>query len=263
MGWIDHLPFVQLCLIIIILTVSSAQRCPPSARTEYNVAQCPENEESTKKRAQIKGCERIEGETCNNSSKFTYHCLPTDRLGTLVEVCAVEKYIYGVCVFYNNTQLQTDNNINCSQSSSCPGRFLSSEAHLYEPCKTIELSSTIPSTNKTVTFVPEDKSEVYTTVAILVAAILFFCIGLAIFIIKRWKDRRKRKSRVKETDGCSGQEEHEQLIATNYAHSEQNETDNKSKSERHIFVQSQRKAVSDFEEKVEVPLLLRGEKVLI
>ncbi|XP_062591981.1 uncharacterized protein LOC134253476, partial [Saccostrea cucullata] len=177
------------------LTASSAQHCPTSARTEYNVAQCPENEESTKIRAKIKGCERIEGETCKNSSKFTYHCLPTDRSGTLVEVCAVEKYIYGVCVFYNNTQLQTDKNINCSQSSLCPGRFLSSEAHLYEPCKTMELTSTIPSSNKNVTFVPEDKSEVYTTVLILVSAISFFCIGLAIFIIKKWKERQRRKSR--------------------------------------------------------------------
>ncbi|XP_062614643.1 uncharacterized protein LOC134276401 [Saccostrea cucullata] len=148
-----------------------------------------------------------------------------------------------VCVFYNNTQLQTDKNINCSQSSLCPGRFLSSEAHLYEPCKTMELTSTIPSSNKNVTFVPEDKSEVYTTVLILVSAISFFCIGLAIFIIKKWKERQRRKSRVKRTDGCSGQEEHEQFITTYCAHSEPKVTKNKSKKEQQFFFQSKTKAV--------------------
>ncbi|XP_062585012.1 uncharacterized protein LOC134246656 [Saccostrea cucullata] len=190
---LKHPYILLLYTLITFLTFSATQRCPLSARTEEIVKKCPEDEESTNRSAQIKKCEILaEQQTCSSPSKFKYHCLPTDLSGTLVEVCAVETYIDGVCVFYNNTQLQTDNNINCSQSSSCPSRFLSSEAHLYDPCKSIELTSTIPLTNKTVTFVHEDNSEVHTTVFILLAVIILVCIGLALFILKRRKDRQKR-----------------------------------------------------------------------
>ncbi|XP_062609452.1 uncharacterized protein LOC134271234, partial [Saccostrea cucullata] len=188
---------VQLCLLIITLTTSAAQRCPLSARTETIVIQCPESEESTKIRAQTKACYRLAQEqSCTNSSKFKYHCLPTDLSGNLVEVCAAETYIYGVCVLYNNTELQINESINCSQSSTCPHRFLSSEAHLYKPCESTNHTSTNLTTYKRVTTVPEDDSILHTSVYILVAVTgtIYFSIGILVFIIMRWKNlQRKNK----------------------------------------------------------------------
>ncbi|XP_062598690.1 uncharacterized protein LOC134260096, partial [Saccostrea cucullata] len=195
---------VQICLLIINLTISAAQRCPLSARTETIVRQCPKSEENTKTRAQTKACYRLaEEQTCTNSSKFKYHCLPTDLSGTLVEVCAAETYIHGVCVFYNNTELQINESINCSQSSTCPHRFLSSEAHLYEPCQSTILTSTTLTTFKTVTTVPGDVSKLHTSVYILVAVtgIFFFSIGILVFIIMRYTNiQKKNKKEVHEED---------------------------------------------------------------
>ncbi|XP_062611419.1 uncharacterized protein LOC134273246 [Saccostrea cucullata] len=132
MGSLNHFAILSHCLVIIVLTTCAAKPCPLSARTKHYVKQCPEDKESTDMRAKIKDCDKLAGkQTCTNSSKkFKYHCLPTDLSGTLVEVCAVEIDIYGECVLYNNTVLQTYESRICSQSSRCPKIFLSSEAHL-------------------------------------------------------------------------------------------------------------------------------------
>ncbi|XP_062595008.1 uncharacterized protein LOC134256381 [Saccostrea cucullata] len=188
-----HPSILFLYLLITFLTFSATQRCPLSDRTVETVKKCPEDEESTNTSARIKQCEKLANiQTCSSPSKFKYHCLPTDLSGTLVEVCAVERYIYGICVLYNNTEIQTNESINCSQSSRCPKRFLSSEAHLYEPCSPNDLT-TIQFFDTTVTFVPEDEAKVHSVVLFAATGIIFLGIIIGFFFIKivKWRKRRQ------------------------------------------------------------------------
>ncbi|XP_062595043.1 uncharacterized protein LOC134256411, partial [Saccostrea cucullata] len=180
--------------------------CSWSARTIVPVENCPKNEKSTSIRAHIKACERLaDVQNCTTPSKFKYHCLSTQTPGILVEICAAEMDINGVCMIYNTAlgRLQTYDNVNCKDIiPKCPDNYLSTVAHLYAPCyQFVDIFNFTRGNKRNRTIVGEKEKITFhgiTYLAIGITGIVMFgtlVIGMIILRTVKHRGRGKRKWR--------------------------------------------------------------------
>nr|XP_022321450.1 uncharacterized protein LOC111123429 isoform X2 [Crassostrea virginica] len=113
--------------------VAKALQCSASERTVRPIDRCPQNLREWKAREKVLNCHLIQ-QDCVPASKFKYHCVLNEH-GSLIEVCAPEKYIHGqLCAEFNSRgNLIQESPIKCS-SNNCPSNYISTDAYRYQNC---------------------------------------------------------------------------------------------------------------------------------
>lgn len=81
-------------------------KCSWSSQTLQTVTSCPENTDERKVRDRKKNCESIaRKQNCTKPEKFKYHCVMNALENALIEVCAPEHRIYGMCLSHTKTEI--------------------------------------------------------------------------------------------------------------------------------------------------------------
>nr|XP_022288226.1 uncharacterized protein LOC111100543 isoform X2 [Crassostrea virginica] len=110
-------------------------RCNDSVQTVQRVSKCPTNLTAYETAAAKKNCSALAPTECES---FQYHCVLSEDLKYLVEVCAPSFYIIGwVCAKFSSTlkSLIRVHGMNCSDSTnSCPYSYISTDAYKYCHC---------------------------------------------------------------------------------------------------------------------------------
>ncbi|XP_062566138.1 uncharacterized protein LOC134228503 [Saccostrea cucullata] len=193
-------------------TSLSTQPCVWSSETIKVVSSCPTTVEETDRAARIKKCYGIGlRQNCTSPEQFKYHCVYSLKTNSLVEVCATEIFIEGLCLVYNAALFKLDliERVKCTDfPTPCPARYVSTKAHLDAPCyKFINLTSSL-------TLPKEKTDEKKTTDELLwnliptMFAVMFVVIIILVivWIVRKRKQRQgKRKNhgllrKGKETD---------------------------------------------------------------
>lgn len=143
-GVICHLLlFVVLTLMMFYNQALAFTGCQISTITEKYVDQCPTDAESWKMAAKQKNCESIEQECSqliglnNQLYIFQYHCLINSWVNATIEVCALNRSIFGYCAEYDAAGglVQDNYDLGCQQRHPpCPDLYNSAEAYLYQSC---------------------------------------------------------------------------------------------------------------------------------
>lgn len=105
------------------------------------VEQCPTDSMSWKIAAEKMNCESVE-QRCSDSfntgrHQFQYHCVINAWRNATLEVCALNRTIFGYCTEYNiNGKLIQDNyGADCSKEDPpCPPFYNSADAYKYRTC---------------------------------------------------------------------------------------------------------------------------------
>lgn len=135
--------FVLLTLMVFYKQVCPFTGCQISTLTEKYVDQCPLDAESWKMAAKQKNCESIEQECSrliglnNQQYIFQYHCLINSWGNATIEVCALNRSIFGYCAEYDAAGglVQDNYDLDCQQRHPpCPALYNSAEAYLYQSC---------------------------------------------------------------------------------------------------------------------------------
>lgn len=135
--------FVLLTLMMFYRQVCPFTGCQISTLTEKYVDQCPTDAESWKMAAKQKNCESIEQECTQlnelNSQRyiFQYHCLLNSWGNATIEVCALNRSIFGYCAEYDadGGLVQDNYDLECQQRRPpCPALYNSAEAYQYQYC---------------------------------------------------------------------------------------------------------------------------------
>lgn len=135
--------FVLLTLMVFYKQVCPFTGCQISTLTEKYVDQCPLDAESWKMAAKQKNCESVEQECSlliglnNQLYIFQYHCLINSWGNATIEVCALNRSIFGYCAEYDAAGglVQDNYDLGCQQRHPpCPALYNSAEAYLYQSC---------------------------------------------------------------------------------------------------------------------------------
>nr|XP_034335311.1 uncharacterized protein LOC117692197 [Crassostrea gigas] len=138
---------VKMCLLSVMIMcpkeVFTFTGCQISTLTVDYVARCPKDAESWKMAAKQKDCESIDQECSklnelnNQRYIFQYHCLINSWGNATVEVCALNRSIFGYCAEYDAAGglVQDNYDLGCQQSHPpCPALYNSAEAYQYQYC---------------------------------------------------------------------------------------------------------------------------------
>lgn len=120
------------------LRISDGKFCFWSNKTVDSVTSCPRTKSEMMERARLKNCTSLAFiQNCTETVKFKYHCVMNELEDEFLEVCAPEYYIHDACTEYNTygAVIQPHYRLKCSEvDPPCPGRYLSTDAYLYEGC---------------------------------------------------------------------------------------------------------------------------------
>ncbi|XP_065927665.1 uncharacterized protein [Magallana gigas] len=105
------------------------------------VEKCPTDAKSWKIAAEKMNCESIE-QRCSDSfntgrHQFQYHCVINAWRNATLEVCALNRTIFGYCTEYNinGTVIQDNYGADCTMfNPPCPSSYNSAEAYKYQTC---------------------------------------------------------------------------------------------------------------------------------
>lgn len=126
------------CYLLMIMSIFGVRNCPWSQQTVKTTDSCPKDKSEIEERSKGKNCEALaQIQNCTEPQKFKYHCVINELGNSIVEVCAEAYYIHGYCPEYNTygAVVQAHFNLKCSEvQPPCPGRYLSTESHLYSSC---------------------------------------------------------------------------------------------------------------------------------
>ncbi|XP_061195132.1 uncharacterized protein LOC133203353 [Saccostrea echinata] len=191
-----------LFYLVIMITVSLNQYCSWSKRTAEVVSSCPKTIDETMRSAKTKKCHALANvQKCTEPDKFKYHCLPDHEQSKLLEVCAPEKNISGICVVYNTDmdELQNNHNTTCSNhTKACPSTYLSTSSHFYMSCqKMINVESTFSRIFEVTSPSPDDTQNESVIFLSTLSALLSCIVVIAIAVIL-WKRRKHFKEIQKE-----------------------------------------------------------------
>lgn len=96
--YLNWIILVFFTLFLYIIKAIGGIKCSWSRQTLQTVTLCPENKDEMETKARKKNCESIAREqTCTKPEKFKYHCVLNALENALIEVCAPEYRIHGMC----------------------------------------------------------------------------------------------------------------------------------------------------------------------
>nr|XP_034335314.1 uncharacterized protein LOC117692198 [Crassostrea gigas] len=130
-------------LIMFPKKVFTFTGCQISTLTVDYVNRCPKDAESWKMAAKQKDCGSIDQECSklnelnNQRYLFQYHCLINSWGNATVEVCALNRSIFGYCAEYlvDGALVQDKYDSDCKHHNPpCPVLYNSAEAYLYQSC---------------------------------------------------------------------------------------------------------------------------------
>lgn len=124
--------------IFAIERVSSFTFCKESATKIRYVSKCPSDAQSWEIAAKDLNCETIK-QNCSSAKQhqFQYHCVINEFKNALLEVCALNRTIFGYCTEYNTMGqvIQEHYNAECTKHGvPCPELYNSAEAYKYQEC---------------------------------------------------------------------------------------------------------------------------------
>eukprot|EP00105_Crassostrea_gigas_P012011 XP_011427874.2 PREDICTED: uncharacterized protein LOC105328618 [Crassostrea gigas] len=116
--------------------------CEESAMTVRIVTRCPSDLSSWKNAAKSMKCESIDNNCLHTirskgDHRFQYHCVINAWMNATLEVCALNRTIFGYCTEYNvmGRVIQENYNADCtSHDPPCPAIYNSAEAYKYQTC---------------------------------------------------------------------------------------------------------------------------------
>lgn len=135
--------YALLTLVMFYKQVFAFTGCQISSLTEEYVNQCPRDADSWKLAAKQKECESIKQECTksvgldNQRYVFQYHCLMNSWGNATIEVCALNRTIFGYCAEYDadGALVQDNYDIDCKQRDPpCPALYNSAEAYQFQYC---------------------------------------------------------------------------------------------------------------------------------
>lgn len=134
---------ILLCMMYLHVysEVLAITFCEQSAMTVRYVKQCPTDFRSWEIAAKKKNCESVE-QRCSDSfntgrHSFQYHCVINAWRNTTLEVCALNRTIFGYCTEYsiNGKVIQENYGADCSEDNPpCTPFYNSAEAYKYQTC---------------------------------------------------------------------------------------------------------------------------------
>lgn len=124
--------------MFIFTEVLAITFCKQSAMTVRYVEQCPTDFRSWEIAAKKMNCESIE-QNCSQTGRhhFQYHCVINTWMNANLEVCALNRTIFGYCTEYsiNGKVIQENYDADCSKDDPpCPPFYNSAEAYKYQTC---------------------------------------------------------------------------------------------------------------------------------
>nr|XP_034330984.1 uncharacterized protein LOC109618301 isoform X1 [Crassostrea gigas] len=130
-----------LSLMYIYSEIHAITFCEKSTMTIKYVEKCPTDAQSWKIAAKKMNCESIE-QDCSDSfnigrHQFQYHCVINAWRNATLEVCALNRTIFGYCTEYsiNGTVIQDNYGADCTKfDPPCPSSYNSEEAYKYQTC---------------------------------------------------------------------------------------------------------------------------------
>nr|XP_034316660.1 uncharacterized protein LOC105334870 isoform X2 [Crassostrea gigas] len=135
---ISRIPLL-LALMFIVTEVSSLSSCEESANTVRPVKRCPTDPKSWEMAAKNMDCGAIK-QNCSQSTYrhyFQYHCVINAWMNETLEVCALNRTIFGYCTEYNimGRVIQENYHADCRNlDPPCPSFYNSAEAYKYQSC---------------------------------------------------------------------------------------------------------------------------------
>lgn len=114
--------------------------CEKSTMTIKYVEKCPSDAESWKIATEKMNCESIEqrcSDSVNGRHQFQYHCVINAWRNATLEVCALNRTIFGYCTEYNiyGTVIQENYGADCTKfNPPCQSAYNSADAYKYQTC---------------------------------------------------------------------------------------------------------------------------------
>lgn len=117
---------------------SSFTFCEESATKIRYVLKCPTDTKSWKIAAKNMNCDSIK-QNCSSTTEhqFQYHCVINELRNALLEVCALNRTIFGYCSEYNTMGkvIQEHYDAECrNHDLPCPILYNSAESYKYQEC---------------------------------------------------------------------------------------------------------------------------------
>lgn len=176
-----------LALMFIFTEVSSLSYCEESVNTVRIVKRCPTDSESWEMAAKNMNCDAIK-QNCPQSSKihhFQYHCVINAWMNETLEVCALNRIIFGYCAEFNvmGRVIQENYLADCTKHDPpCPSFYNSAEAYKYQSCyqlvkknhQTIEYSN--EDVKKPVVHVMSTSEGLRGDIAVIFLSVLHKCV---------------------------------------------------------------------------------------
>ncbi|XP_078323059.1 uncharacterized protein LOC144622286 isoform X2 [Crassostrea virginica] len=202
----DHIAPVEifhiLHLINHIVNVNAFTiPCNASLQTLQKVSECPMNLTSYQTAARKKNCSSSYSDVAKCDS-FQYHCVLSEDLEYLVEVCAPSFYIIGhVCARFSSKlkSIIRIHGMDCNNTNvtnGCPFSYLSTKAYKYPQCYTNFTSEQTLSTN---TIERGQNTKAVITMAVVMPIFIGILILTIALSLRRRGKKRKRKDESSET----------------------------------------------------------------
>lgn len=181
---------LSLLLLMFIYTEVPAlffTTCDESAGTVRSVDRCPTDARSWEIAAKNMNCDAIKHNCSQSSSRhlFQYHCVINAWINETLEVCALNRSIFGYCTEYNvmGQVIQENYKAYCRNfTPPCPYFYNSAEAYKYQSCyklikknhQTIEYSN--KDIKKPVVHVKSTSEGLHGDIAVIFLSILHKCV---------------------------------------------------------------------------------------
>ncbi|XP_056015574.1 uncharacterized protein LOC125672979 isoform X4 [Ostrea edulis] len=137
--------YVGLLLVVLLIEISCVNAftkpCNASLQTVSMVTECPTNQSSYEAAAGRKNCQPLLGQGSGCES-LQYHCVLSEDLNSLVEVCAPSLNIIGhVCTMFSSKErsVKRIDDLSCKNVTGfteCPYSYNSTSAYKYQQCYT-------------------------------------------------------------------------------------------------------------------------------
>lgn len=190
-GRLEHQVICVFVCITILSSFSDCGYCPASVPTVSVVSKCPTNKTEWDQAASRKKCSHMSAK-CGDKSPV-YHCLLNQWGNETVEVCASTWYMSGFCAIYNTDEMKVidDFERDCTKLSeeTCPSRYISSEAYMYQKCYMKKSSNTIP--DRSIGTKETNDCIMSSVIAIVVTVLVLAITSLVVFITLRLKISKK------------------------------------------------------------------------
>lgn len=177
-------------LLLFYAEVSGFTGCQKSIPTVRYVPSCPKDEVSWKAAAKKMNCDSIT-QNCamslglsTQNHQFQYHCLVNSDRNATVEVCALNRFIFGFCAEFdiNAAVVQENYDADCkTYNPPCPEFYDSAEAYKYQSCYKLVHVHGKPRTQKLPA--PPESSRLRSSSNSLIGSSLMLTLSTIIFFL--------------------------------------------------------------------------------